>query len=94
MHEIQWDSQLYNDQHRFVSNYGADVLQWLAPQAGENILDVGCGTGFIINLSKDLFDELHGVDATQAMLDKVDLSSGNIILHNKLANYIELYSKN
>jgi ubiquinone/menaquinone biosynthesis C-methylase UbiE len=51
----------------------------------KNLLDVGCGTGFIINLSKDLFDELHGVDATQAMLDKVDLSSGNIILHNKLA---------
>ncbi len=44
-----------------------------------------CGTGFIINLSKDLFDELHEVDVTQAMLDKVDLSSGNIILHNKLA---------
>lgn len=51
----------------------------------KNLLDVGCGTGFILNLAKDLFEELHGVDATQAMLDKVDLSSGNIKVYNGLA---------
>jgi len=51
----------------------------------KNLLDIGCGTGFIINLAKDLFDEIHGIDATQAMLDKVDLSSGNIVLHNAIA---------
>lgn len=51
----------------------------------KNLLDVGCGTGFILNLAKDLFDDLHGVDATQAMLDKVDLTSGNITLHKNLA---------
>ncbi|HFU74951.1 MAG TPA: class I SAM-dependent methyltransferase, partial [Arcobacter sp.] len=52
---------------------------------GKNLLDVGCGTGFIINLAKDLFEEIHGIDATQAMLDKVDISSGNITLHNGVA---------
>ena len=51
----------------------------------KNLLDVGCGTGFILNIAKDLFEDLRGVDATQAMLDKVDLSSGNITLYNKLA---------
>jgi len=51
----------------------------------KNLLDVGCGTGFILNIAKDLFEELHGIDATQAMLDKVDLSSGNIKVHNGLA---------
>lgn len=47
------------------------------------LLDFGCGTGFIINLAKDLFDTIDGVDITQAMLDRVDLSSGNITLHNR-----------
>lgn len=51
----------------------------------KNLLDVGCGTGFILNIAKDLFEDLHGVDATQEMLDKVDLSSGNITIYNKLA---------
>lgn len=49
---------------------------------GGRLVDLGCGTGFILQLAKDLFTELHGVDVTQAMLDKVDRSSGNIFLHN------------
>ena len=32
MPEIIWDSKLYDQQHQFVSDYGADVLQLLAPQ--------------------------------------------------------------
>ncbi|RYG01399.1 MAG: SAM-dependent methyltransferase, partial [Chitinophagaceae bacterium] len=44
MPEIVWDSKLYDKQHQFVSDYGADVLQWLAPKPAEDILDVGCGT--------------------------------------------------
>jgi len=49
---------------------------------GDKLLDVGCGTGFIINLAKDFFSEIHGVDITTAMLSKVDTTSGNITLHN------------
>lgn len=48
---------------------------------GERLLDMGCGTGFILHLAKDLFARLDGVDATPAMLQRVDLSSGNIYLH-------------
>jgi ubiquinone/menaquinone biosynthesis C-methylase UbiE len=59
------------------------VLEGLRSRApGGKMLDLGCGTGFLINLAKDLFDEIHGVDVTQAMLDRVDTSSGNINLHN------------
>jgi ubiquinone/menaquinone biosynthesis C-methylase UbiE len=35
-------------------------------------LDLGCGTGFMINILKDYATEITGVDVTQAMLDKVD----------------------
>ena len=45
MPEIVWDATIYDKQHHFVSDFGADVLQWLAPKADEHILDVGCGTG-------------------------------------------------
>lgn len=48
---------------------------------GNRLLDLGCGTGFIIGLSKEIFTEIHGVDVTQAMLNRVDRSSGNITLH-------------
>lgn len=51
----------------------------------KSLLDIGCGTGFIINLAKESFVKIYGIDATQAMLDKVDLSSGNIELINGLA---------
>lgn len=56
------------------------------------MLDVGCGTGFLIALVHDLFDQIDGVDVTQAMLNKVDLSPGNISLHNSPAEKIPLDS--
>lgn len=56
-----------------------------ARSPGGRLLDVGCGTGFIITLAADLFDEIHGVDITPAMLAKVDLSPGNITLHTAQA---------
>jgi ubiquinone/menaquinone biosynthesis C-methylase UbiE len=45
------------------------------------LLDLGCGTGFIIDMAKDLFERIDGVDVTQAMLDRVDIGGGNIRLH-------------
>lgn len=45
-----------------------------------NLLDFGCGTGFIISLAKDLVESIKGIDVTQEMLDKVDVSNGNIEL--------------
>ncbi|HKQ28690.1 MAG TPA: methyltransferase domain-containing protein [Burkholderiales bacterium] len=60
-------------------------LERLRSASGPRLLDVGCGTGFIIGLAKDLFAEIHGLDATQAMLDRVDRSSANVTLHLGLA---------
>ncbi len=38
------------------------------------LLDMGCGTGFIINIAKKYLPTIHGVDITQAMLNMVDTS--------------------
>jgi SAM-dependent methyltransferase len=81
---------LYNDQPHFRPENKAKVsaiLQRLRDQIAPivdgkaRLLDMGCGTGFLLSLAAPLFDELRGVDVTQSMLDKVDLSSGKIALH-------------
>ncbi len=41
----QWNPDLYQSGHSFVWKLGRDLVALLAPQPGERILDVGCGTG-------------------------------------------------
>ena len=53
--------------------------------ARQKLIDFGCGTGFMLELTNDLFSELYGVDITQDMLDLVDTSCGNIILVDSVA---------
>jgi SAM-dependent methyltransferase len=48
-------------------------------------IDFGCGTGFMTDIVRDLAGEVHGVDATPAMLQRVDTSSGNVFVHECLA---------
>src|ERR1700756_485936 len=48
----------------------------VAAHSIEKALDLGCGTGFMINILKKYAKEITGVDVTQAMMDKVD-KSGN-----------------
>ena len=57
----------------------------LKGKADTKALDFGCGTGFMIDLIHDRFTEVHGVDITQDMMKFVDLSPGNITLHEGFA---------
>jgi ubiquinone/menaquinone biosynthesis C-methylase UbiE len=79
----------YNSEPHFRPENQAKVRRVLEDLAkrtgGGRMLDVGCGTGFVIHLAKDLFAEIHGVDVTPAMLAKIDTSSGNITLYNQPA---------
>ncbi|MDQ2865170.1 MAG: class I SAM-dependent methyltransferase [Candidatus Eremiobacteraeota bacterium] len=62
------------------------VLQQLSTRVGNGkLLDVGCGTGFIISLAQDLFSHIDGIDVTKAMLERVDTSSQNVALHEGYA---------
>jgi ubiquinone/menaquinone biosynthesis C-methylase UbiE len=56
------------------------ILKEIYEYSGKNMqLDMGCGTGFIINIAKKYVNKITGVDVTQAMLDRVD-KSGNCII--------------
>jgi SAM-dependent methyltransferase len=46
----------------------------VAETRAESLLDLGCGTGFMINIAKKYVRRITGVDVTQPMLDRVDRS--------------------
>jgi len=60
------------------------ILKQIIQRANASkMLDLGCGTGFLINIAKKYLDEIHGVDVTPAMLEKIDTSGkAKIIIHN------------
>lgn len=54
------------------------IIKSLQLKSGaKSLLDMGCGQGFIIDIAKTSFSFIRGVDVTQAMLDKVDVSSSH-----------------
>jgi ubiquinone/menaquinone biosynthesis C-methylase UbiE len=49
-----------------------------AKTGGGSLIDLGCGTGFIINIAKKYFRRVVGVDITPVMLDLVDMSEAQV----------------
>jgi trans-aconitate methyltransferase len=47
MGSAKWDAELYDAKHAFVWEKARGLLEWLAAQRGERILDLGCGTGHL-----------------------------------------------
>jgi trans-aconitate methyltransferase len=78
MPQINWDSKLYNEQHHFVSDYGADVVQWLAPKKAEHILDLGCGTGQLAAQIAESGALVLGADASPKMIETAKLQYPNL----------------
>ena len=63
-----WDPARYIANARFVAELGAPVVELLAPVAGERILDLGCGDGFLTKQLADLRCAVVGVDASAAQV--------------------------
>jgi trans-aconitate methyltransferase len=63
-----WDPERYARNARFVSDLGTPVLDLLAPQPGERILDLGCGDGVLTKKLADLGCNVVGVDASPEMV--------------------------
>lgn len=63
-----WSAQDYDAHARFVSDLAGPALEWLAPQPGERILDLGCGDGAVTAALKAMGAEVVGVDTSEALL--------------------------
>lgn len=73
-----WNATLYDNKHKFVSNFGESLVSLLHPQKGEHILDVGCGTG---DLSYDISKSgatVTGIDAAESMIEAAKEKFPNI----------------
>ncbi len=66
---MQWDADLYKNKHKFVFQYGENVLKLLDPQPGERILDVGCGTGDLTKSIAQAGARPLGIDNSAAMIE-------------------------
>lgn len=70
MAQNNWNSNLYQDKHSFVTQYGNDIVELLVPQADETILDLGCGNGELSAKIAECGAKVYGVDFASEMIDK------------------------
>ena len=62
-----WDPQTYGKNGAFVHGLAGGVLEWLAAQPGEHILDLGCGDGQLTQRIAATGASVVGVDASPDM---------------------------
>ncbi|HEY6489597.1 MAG: methyltransferase domain-containing protein [Terracidiphilus sp.] len=64
-----WDPEAYGRAGAFVHGLAGGVVEWLAPQAGERILDLGCGDGQLTLRLAATGAQVQGVDASPEMVE-------------------------
>jgi trans-aconitate methyltransferase len=64
----QWNTTAYAANGRFVATLASSVVELLAPCAGEQILDLGCGDGALTEQLAATGAIVTGVDASPAMI--------------------------
>jgi trans-aconitate methyltransferase len=69
----EWDPRTYARDAAFVSVYGEELIALLNPMAGDKILDLGCGDGFLAEKLAKMGCDVTGVDSSQ---DQVAASKG------------------
>ena len=73
-----WDATLYDTSHAFVWKYGASVLELLAPQPGERVLDLGCGTGHLTAQIAAAGAQVVGIDKAASMIEQARATYPNL----------------
>ena len=65
-----WDAGLYDRSFGFVSAFATDMVDLLAPEPGERIVDLGCGTGTLTAAIAARGAEVIGIDGDAAMVER------------------------
>jgi trans-aconitate methyltransferase len=63
-----WDPVAYGKDGAFVHELAGGVLEWLAPQSGERILDLGCGDGQLTKRIAESGAIVTAIDASAEMV--------------------------
>jgi len=66
----QWNATQYDAKHAFVYEKAKGLVELLAPEAGERILDLGCGTGALTAEIAGRGAEVLGVDQSEEMISQ------------------------
>ncbi|SEJ12565.1 Methyltransferase domain-containing protein [Deinococcus reticulitermitis] len=65
-----WNAEHYRERHAFVFGASSDLItEWLRPERGERVLDLGCGTGELSARVAEGGAEVVGVDASPGMIE-------------------------
>lgn len=68
--KVHWEAEKYDGSMGFVSEFGLSMLEWLRPQAGESIVDFGCGTGDLAARISESGAVVLGVDISPEMVER------------------------
>lgn len=63
-----WNPSQYASTAGYVAVHGLPVVDWLAPQPGERILDLGCGDGTLTEKLVEAGCDVVAVDQSEAMV--------------------------
>lgn len=73
-----WNPTHYDRAGAFVPKLGADLLELLAPQPGERVLDLGSGTGDLTAQLAERGAHVVGVDASSEMVNEARRKHPNL----------------
>jgi SAM-dependent methyltransferase len=65
---VEWDPEVYGGRFGIVAALGAPVVDWLDPQPGERICDLGCGDGVLTERLVEAGARVVAFDADPAMV--------------------------
>ena len=76
-----WDAHLYDDKHSFVWAMSSDLVDLLAPQPGERVLDLGCGTGHLTAKIAERGAVTLGIDSAESMVRRAQQQYPSLRFH-------------
>lgn len=75
---MKWNSELYQDKHSFVAEYGKSMISFVNVSKDQNILDLGCGTGVLTNELAKNGANVIGIDSSIDMINKAKSNYQNL----------------